>query len=103
MPADQLIAATSLDAVDGSGRTLRAVVLLGRGNSGAALGSGAFATITAYRYHGAPVAVKELKAGADEESIGALFEGFVWFVSPRRLRVFRATLGCRAAASHILL
>ena len=37
---------------------------------GTPLGSGAFGKVDTYRYHGAALAVKELKAGADEESIG---------------------------------
>ena len=68
MAADRLIAAVSLDTVDGT-RTLAA---LSSGNGGdAALGSGAFGKVGMYRYHGAAVAVKQLKAGADSESIGA--------------------------------
>ena len=44
----------------------------GGGFGGTTLGSGAFGQVGTYRYHGATVAVKELKAGADVESIGAL-------------------------------
>ena len=70
--AEKLIAAASLDTVDGSGRTLATEASSGGGvDGGAALGSGAFGKVGTYRYHGATVAVKELKAGADEESIGA--------------------------------
>ena len=36
----------------------------------ATLGSGAFGKVDTYNYHGAVVAVKELKAGSEEESIG---------------------------------
>ena len=70
MAADRLIAAGSLDVVDGTGRTLAAEASSSGG--GAALGSGVFGKVGTYRYNGAAVAVKELKAGADEESIGAL-------------------------------
>ena len=42
----------------------------GGGGAGAALGSGAFGKVGTYRYHGAAVAVKELKTGADKASIG---------------------------------
>ena len=70
MAADRLIAAGSLDTVDGSDRTL-ATEARG-GGAGGAGGSGAFGKVGTYRYHGATVAVKELKARADEESIGAL-------------------------------
>ena len=66
--ADRLIAAVSLDTVDGSGQTLATEASSGS----AALGSGAFGKVGTYRYHGSAVAVKELKAGAKEESIGAL-------------------------------
>ena len=68
-----VIAAVSLDTVDGTGRTLAAEVSSGGGGGGVgvALGSGVFGKVGTYRYHGAAVAVKELKAGADEESIGA--------------------------------
>ena len=60
-------------SASGTGRTLAAETSGGGGSSsGAALGSGAFGKVGTYRYHGATVAVKELKAGADEESIGAL-------------------------------
>ena len=77
-----IIAAGSLGTVDGSesGQTLATLLATeatssgGAGSSsGAALGSGAFGKVGTYRYHGATVAVKELKAGADEESIGAFF------------------------------
>ena len=68
VPADRVITAASLDAVDGGGATLADEV----GSSGdGALGSGAFGKVGTYRYHGAVVAVKQLKAGADEESIGS--------------------------------
>ena len=69
-----VIAAASLDTVDGSGRTLAAEASSGGGGGAGdtALGSGAFGKVGTYRYHGATVAVKELKAGADEDSIGAL-------------------------------
>ena len=70
MAADRLIAAASLDTVDGSSRTLAAEASSG-GGGGAGIGSGVFGKVGTYRYHGAVVAVKELKAGADEESIGA--------------------------------
>ena len=71
MAVDRLIAAASLDTVDGSGRTLAAGVSSGGASGGgSSLGSGAFGKVGTYRYHGASVAVKELKAGADEESIG---------------------------------
>ena len=70
--SDRLIAAASLDAADGSGRTL-AVAVSGGDSSDTALGSGVFGKVCAYHYHGAGVAVKELKAGADEKSIGACF------------------------------
>ena len=39
----------------------------------AALGSGAFGKVGTYRYHGAAVAVKELKTGVDSENIGTVF------------------------------
>ena len=69
-----IIAAVSLDTVDGTGRTLATEASAGgSGGGGAALGSGAFGKVGTYRYHGATVAVKELKAGVDAESIGALF------------------------------
>ena len=75
MAAERLIAAVSLDSVDGTGRTLAAEVGSGGAGGGgdAALGSGAFGKVGTYRFYGATVAVKELKAGADEESIGAFF------------------------------
>ena len=80
--AERLIAAGSLDTVDGSGRTLAVEASSGGGDSssGAALGSGAFGKVGTYRYHGATVAVKELKAGADEESIGAFIRS-LWVVA----------------------
>ena len=62
-----VIAARSLEVAGEAGRSLADVVGAG---AGAALGSGAFGKVGAYRYHGAAVAVKELKTGADEESIG---------------------------------
>ena len=67
-----MIAARSLEAVDSSGLTLADVVGgAGAGTSSPApLGRGAFGNVGAFRYHGASVAVKELQAGADEESIG---------------------------------
>ena len=76
MAADRLIAAGSLDTVtvdatgtaSASGGTLAAEASSG---GGAALGSGAFGKVGTYCYHGALAAVKELKAGADEETIGA--------------------------------
>ena len=37
------------------------------------LGAGVYGKVETYLYHGAPVAVKELKAGADEDSIGNTF------------------------------
>ena len=67
---DRQIAACSLDTTDCSGRTLASDVG-GGSSSGAALGSGAFGKVATYCYHGAAVAVKELKAGADEGTIGA--------------------------------
>ena len=39
-------------------------------DSGATLGDGVFGDVATYYYHGAAVAVKKVKAGADEESIG---------------------------------
>ena len=69
VPADRLIAAVSLDTLNGTGRTL-ADEASSRGGD-AALGSGAFRKVEAYRYHGATVAVKPLQAWSDEESIGA--------------------------------
>ena len=81
MDPKSIIAAGSLGTVDGSGQTLATLLATeatssgGAGSSsGAALGSGAFGKVGTYRYHGATVAVKELKAGADEESIGAILE-----------------------------
>ena len=79
-----VVPATGLEAVDGSGRSLADVVRSGTAGAagagaGTALGIGAFGKVVAYRYHGAAVAVKELQAGADEESIGMLF-GFVFAV-----------------------
>ena len=71
MASDRVIFARSLHSNDGSGRTLMDVVGSGSASgAGAALGSGAFGKVGTYRYHGAVVAVKELKAGADEDSIG---------------------------------
>ena len=70
------VAATSLEATDGSARTLADVVVFSGVNSGSGggcgtpLGSGTFGKVGTYRYHGATVAVKELKTGADKESIG---------------------------------
>ena len=75
--SDRRIAAASLATVgSGPGRTLAVEVSgsagAGAGSSDATLGSGAFGKVGTYRYHGAAVAVKELKPGADEDSIGAL-------------------------------
>ena len=74
MPHDRVVAATSLVATDGSRLTLATVVAGGGGGGGggggATLGAGAFGKVGTYKYHGATVAVKELKAGANEESIG---------------------------------
>ena len=80
LDAKRIIAAVSLDTVDGSGRTLATVATeagsraFGRSSHGVAqptLGSGQFGKVGTYLYHGATVAVKELKEGADGESIGA--------------------------------
>ena len=70
------VIAASLDCTDGSRGTLASEGAIGGGggrtSGGVALGSGAFCKVGTYRYHGAAVSVKELKAGADEESIGEL-------------------------------
>ena len=70
--ADRLIAAASLDTVDGSGKTLVAEIMSSSGEGDdATLGSGAFGKVRSYGYHGAAVAVKELKSSSpDAESIG---------------------------------
>ena len=73
MDPKSIIASASLDTVDGSGRTLAVGASSSGGGAGAALGSGAFGKVGTYSYHGATVAVKELKAGADEDTIGARF------------------------------
>ena len=67
MGADRIIPAASLDTVDGSG-TLASQT--GAVDRRASIGCGAFGSVVTYRYHGAAVAVKELKAGADGASIG---------------------------------
>ena len=75
MAPDRVVSASSLDSLDGGAGTLASAVEAGGGGgAGAALGSGAFGKVGIYRYHGAAVAVKELRASADEESIGA-FQG----------------------------
>ena len=52
------------------GRSLDAVVSVG-GRSVDTLGAGSFGTVASFVYNGTPVAVKELKAGAlDDSSIG---------------------------------
>ena len=73
-----VIPAAKLYNLDGSGRSLAVEALSGGSSSGSGggsaggiiLGSGAFGKVGKYRYSGAQVAVKELKAEADEESIG---------------------------------
>ena len=73
-----VIAARSLE-VDGPGskRTLADVASVDAAGgglpSGATLGSGAFGKVGTYLYNGAAVAVKELKVGVDEDSIGTGF------------------------------
>ena len=72
VPHDRVISSHSLE-MEGVERSLVSVVPSGSGSSasgGAALGSGTFGNVGTYRYHGALVAVKEVKAGADEDSIG---------------------------------
>ena len=64
---ERTIQAQSLTAVDGSGRSLADAVGTA---AGATLGSGSFGHLFVYRHHGAEVAVKELRVGADESSIG---------------------------------
>ena len=65
-----VIAASSLLVAGGGGASL-ASLDTGAAGAGTAVASGAFGTIRAYKYHGANVAVKELKADAiDAESIG---------------------------------
>ena len=97
---DRLIAAASLDTVDGTGRTLAVEASSsGAGGGDVALGSGAFGKVGTYRYHGATVAVKELKAGADAESIGALLLLFLVsclsvYVLHRRHNVVATTAPC---------
>ena len=67
VPSDRAIAAASLDidVSDGKVHTLADGV-----SDSVAIGSGHFGNVGTYRYHGAAVAVKVLKAGADAESIG---------------------------------
>ena len=74
-----IIAAASLDFGPGGGRSgltlaseASSGISGGGGDRGTALGSGAFGKVGTYRYHGAVVAVKELRAGVDEETIGAV-------------------------------
>ena len=69
-----VIAASALETVDAFGRAVTladGVGVAAAAGSDAALGSGNFGKVRTYEYHGALVAVKELKAGADEESMGA--------------------------------
>ena len=72
VPRDRVMTARQLYSKDG--RTLVDVVGAdedgGTADATAALGSGAFGKVDSYRFHGALVAVKELKAGANEDSIG---------------------------------
>ena len=61
MAADRLIGFTSLDIVDGTGRTLASSSAADGGSGiGAALGAGRFGKIVTYRYNGALVAVKSV-------------------------------------------
>ena len=93
-----VVSAAALEThVDGVGTTLAAVLSGGaaRAGSGTALGSGAFGNVATYHYHGAAVAVKELKAGADRASIGKLL-----LVSRHRDVVPR---GACLASSHRVL
>ena len=70
---DRIITANSLHSiVDSPGGTLASEATGGGSCSPSTLGSGAFGKVETYRYHGAAVAVKELKPGADEETIGGL-------------------------------
>ena len=97
MDPKSIIAAASLDTVDGTGRTLAVEASSsGAGGGDVALGSGAFGKVGTYRYHGATVAVKELKAGADAESIGALL--LLFLVS--RLRVYVLHPPPRCSCDH---
>ena len=54
------------------------------------VGSGAFGKVGMFRYHGAAVAVKELKADANEDSIGksCLAVPTGWREGPEQLTVF---------------
>ena len=68
------IKASELKTTEGADCTLADVARgtfsgMGAGSS-TALGSGVFGNVSTYHYHGAAVAVKQLKAGVDEESIG---------------------------------
>ena len=72
-----VITARRLEVGDGSGWTLVDVATAGQASPGgaaasddAALGSGYFGKVDKYQYFGASVAVKEVKAGVDDESIG---------------------------------
>ena len=69
VPSDRRVSAENLVTMDGA-YTLSRVIAGGRG-AGAHLGRGAFGSVQTYRFLGAVVAVKELLAGVDEESIGA--------------------------------
>ena len=72
MPHDRVVKANILVATDGSGLTLATGGGGGgSGGGGATLGAGAFGKVGTYSRYGATVAVKELKAGADNDSIGA--------------------------------
>ena len=80
MAADRLIAAASLDTVDGSSRTLAAEASSGAGASSrdTVLGSGALGKVSSYRYLGATVAVLRHDALTLEELIA---------LRPRRLMI----------------
>ena len=75
MDRTRIIAASS--AKDGTGRLLGWT--LAEASSGAVIGAAAFGQVVVYDYHGAAVAVKELKAGADKASIGAFANLRVFF------------------------
>ena len=69
---DKAIPAAKLEAQAFDGRTLADLTAVpGASSIGGVLDSGCFGKVNIFRHHGAPVAVKELKAGADEVTIGA--------------------------------
>ena len=70
MASEKLIAASTLWVGGGSTASLSDVVTAGGDGAGVTLGSGAFGKVDTYVYNGAEAAVKKLKPGASEESIG---------------------------------